>query len=287
MDQFLDLPYVTPVEDERDRFREFDLYIPRRSGSPDNRPAPPVICFIHGGAWRSEDKADHSNLAQSLATYTGCPVAVPNYRLTPRSPASGEEVLRHPAHAEDVLRFLAFLLAWPGPTNHNGLQFDPSRLFLVGHSCSAHMLAAILLDTPDTPSVTPTPELLQAVKGAIFSEGIYDIDLLLKSFPDYRDWFIANAFGDRPSYADVSVATLPHREGGAHIRYLIIHSKGDTLVDQPQSEAMYGHLVHLDGADTTQGRVVKNWGELEEDHNDILRGKEYVRIVGDFVLAVD
>ncbi|TFY70379.1 hypothetical protein EVG20_g2648 [Dentipellis fragilis] len=171
--------------------------------------------------------------------------------------------------------------------DHTGLRFDPSRLFLVGHSCSAHMLAAILLDTPNTPSVKPTPELLRAVKGAIFSEGIYDIDLLLKSFPDYRDWFIANAFGDRPSYADVSVATLPHREGGAHIRYLIIHSKGDTLVDQLQSETMYSHLIHLDGGDTTHGRVVRNWEELGEEHNDILRGTEYVRIVGDFVIAVD
>jgi arylformamidase len=41
-----------------------------------------VVVFIHGGYWRSLDKADHSFIAPTF-TAKGAHVVVPNYALCP------------------------------------------------------------------------------------------------------------------------------------------------------------------------------------------------------------
>lgn len=55
-------------------YKQLDLYIP-----PGANRQTPLLVFIHGGAWRSEDKADHAVLAKGLAN-RGFPVATTNYR---------------------------------------------------------------------------------------------------------------------------------------------------------------------------------------------------------------
>ena len=233
----------------------------------------------------SEDKADWAPLARALVARTRLPVAVPNYRLT-----SPQQPTQHPDHAADILQCIAFLASWPGPGTDTGtatatehLPGPPSALYVLGHSCSAHMLASILLDSAQ-PRLAPAPQLLRLVRAAVLSEGIYDLDALCRSFPSYKAWFVANAFGDRPSYAPFNVAAHPPRAGGEHIRWLVLHSTGDTLVDRLQSETMYAHLVDVAGADGVP-RVEKSFDELTEGHNDLLSGEVYPRLVADFVLA--
>lgn len=116
------------------------------------------------------------------------------------------------------------------------------------------------------------------------SEGIYDLSLLLSSFPRYKDWFIAPAFGQRPSYAEFSTTQFPL--WNSDIRWLIIHSKGDSLVDVTQSEAISKHLRKLyDTAGVpSDTRVFSNLDELTEEHNAMLRGDHYVRIIGEYIL---
>ncbi|KAI0040487.1 alpha/beta-hydrolase [Auriscalpium vulgare] len=275
MDHFLDLPYV-PAAHSRDRFHEFDIFIaPHQSRKEPG--LPPLICFVHGGAWRSEDKGDHSDLARRLAAHTGAPVAVPNYRLT-----TAANRLQHPAHAEDLLAFLHFMLDWAGPPGASAPLYDPRQVYLVGQSCGAHMIASVLLDSA-APSLAPAPALLRAVQGVALSEQISDVDALLESFPDYRQWFIANTFGDLPSYADVNTAKMPRREGGLHTRWLIIHSTGDSLVDVRQSRLMYDHLRDAGDGGLAGGAVEKNWDELDGEHNEILSSEKYARIVADFI----
>ncbi|KAI0306523.1 Alpha/Beta hydrolase protein [Multifurca ochricompacta] len=231
MNVFWDIPYTfSPITHPLHRF---DLFVPHR---PPQRPVAPLICFVHGGAWRSEDKEEYSDLARSLAVHTSFPVVVPNYQLT-----KPDHKVQHPAHAQDILQLLTFLLSWSGPPECQVIPYDPHRIFLMGHSCSAHMLASILLKSLET-SLVPSSALLQAVKGVIFSEGIYDIDTLLHSFPTYRDWFIVNTFGDLPTYAQYSVTKAPLRDGTNHIRWILIHSRGDTLVDKRQSQAIVEKL---------------------------------------------
>lgn len=263
---------------KRDPQRQFDFYSP---------PAPTrsIVVFVHGGAWRAEDKADHAALAQSLCKHTQLAVAVPNYRLTPSNPQAGDDVFRHPGHAEDLLHFLEFLIQWPGPDGITGVGGGTRRLYLIGHSCSAHMLASIFLDSSKvTPSLGPSATLLEAVKAIVMSEGIYDIPLLLSSFPAYLGWFIANTFGQHDSYDQFSTTHLPLRS--SDIRWYIIHSKDDTLVDEIQSQKMYDRLHTLLGSKAAEG-VSKNMDQITGDHNAIFKGDAYVRTVGDYITRMD
>ena len=107
----------------------------------------------------SEDKSEHAGLARRLAQLTSFAVAVPNYRLTkPETPH------RHPAHAEDLLQFLDFVLGWEGPQGV-AKPYDASRIYVFGHSCSAHMLTSILLTPPadSFPTLAPSTRLLESV----------------------------------------------------------------------------------------------------------------------------
>jgi acetyl esterase/lipase len=241
-------------------------------------------------AWLgSEDKRYYNSLGRSLAAYTSCPVAVPNYRLT-QPDDNGSPSLQHPAHAQDILQLLTFLLSWSGPQGQGyGYQvppYDPNRLYLIGHSCAAHMIASILLDSAE-PALVPSAMLLRAVRGVGFSEGIFDIDTLLKSFPAYRDWFIRETFGSLATYDRYSITRMALRDGAKHIRWMILHSKGDTLVDILQSQAIYDHLQSLyDGAVHGSGQIVKNWDDLEGGHNEILQSGKYIQIVGDFISSI-
>ncbi|KAK7014941.1 esterase lipase [Favolaschia claudopus] len=227
----------------------FDLHVPHAVA-----PAAPMIIFVHGGAWRAEDKSHWHSLGQRLASAAACPVLVPNYRLTPSNPTPDNQ-FQHPGHAEDILQFLNFVTSgtWSG-IDSESTKFDPTGrgLYLLGHSAGAHILSSIFLDSSNvTPSLTPPAALLRLTKGFALSEGIYDIDQLLNRFPSYRGWFIAAAFGDRVSYEDVSTTRMVLRQRdaavGEGLRWLIIHSKGDTLVDQAQSDGMYEHLGALYG----------------------------------------
>ena len=49
---------------------------------PAAQPGAPVLVFIHGGYWRSLDKADHSFVAPAFNA-AGAAVVVPNYALCP------------------------------------------------------------------------------------------------------------------------------------------------------------------------------------------------------------
>ncbi|KAF8628380.1 hypothetical protein AX15_003906 [Amanita polypyramis BW_CC] len=271
--QFFDISYSSSSSP----YRSFDIYLPSYRASP----APPLLCFIHGGAWRSEDKRDHAAFARSLVSRANCPVVVPNYRLTPKEP-SEDNVFRHPGHALDILECLTYLISWEGPPGHNNV-YDPHTIHLIGHSCAAHMLSSIFLDSSSiTPGLTPTATLLQSVKSIALSEGIYDIDLLLSKYPEYRSWFIAPAFGDMESYNDYSISTYALRT--RDIRWLIIHSRGDTLVDLDQSKLMHSHLHQMMGVHI-EGRIGCDFHSFTEQHHDLFQNDAFVGCLVKFALG--
>ena len=249
-----------------------------------------------------------------LAQRTHCSVAVPNYRLTPQKNSESDPEalsLRHPVHASDILLALDFLISGSASgspaesklesppelgaeseseatihTNASTFAYDSRRIFLIGHSCGAHIISSIVLSSPE-PSLTPSSHILGSIRGVVLSEGIYDLDLLLTSFPSYRNWFVAAAFGDKDSFDEYSVTKFPLRSGTERIHWLIIHSPNDTLVDVKQSEAFYNHLVSLTAAshghslhgDTMQ----KDWTTIAEEHNDMLKTRQYSDFVGGFI----
>ncbi len=113
----LDVPYTTaglPAQ-------KLDLY-----SRTDVKNAP-LLIFIHGGAWRSGDKAGEKIMPLLAAGYA---VASVNYRL------SG--VAQFPSQIEDCKAAVRFLRANAGKYN-----FDPERFGVWGHSAGGH-LASLL-----------------------------------------------------------------------------------------------------------------------------------------------
>jgi arylformamidase len=123
-----------------------------------------VVTFIHGGYWRSRDKADFSFLADALCP-AGFTLAVPNYALCPQ--VSIEHIVRQmlKAHAW-VYRNIA---AYGGARE---------KLLAAGHSAGAHLAAMMAACDwhryePDLP--------FDLVQGALAVSGIYDLMPLRRS----------------------------------------------------------------------------------------------------------
>ena len=100
-----------------------DLFAPRT-------PARATFLFLHGGYWRSLDKAEHAFVAPPL-TARGIAVAVANYDLCP-----GVSIA---AIVEETARAVAWL-AREGPANGAGAD----RIVVGGHSAGGHLAAMML-----------------------------------------------------------------------------------------------------------------------------------------------
>lgn len=126
---------------------------------PAARPGAPVVVFIHGGYWRSLDKADHSFIAPAFKNLGGC-VFLPNYALCPA------------VTIPDITLQMVKALAW---VYRNARRYggDPGRIYLVGHSAGGH-LAAMLLNCVWPAYGRGLPADL--VKGALSISGLYDLE---------------------------------------------------------------------------------------------------------------
>jgi acetyl esterase/lipase len=168
--------------------QRFDVYLPARASHA------PVMFLVHGGAWRTGDKAGRAVVENKVARWTraGFIVISTNYRLLPAADPI--------AQAEDVARAIAFaqrkLPAWGG---------DPDRMVLVGHSAGAHLVALLATD-----------ETLIAHQGArpiigtiILDSAALDVEDLMRNphLPLYDA-----AFGTRKKYWTMA---SPYRQLGA------------------------------------------------------------------------
>lgn len=136
-----------------------DLFPPSRlAPQPVPKAGAPVVVFIHGGWWRSLDKADHSFIAPAFANQGAC-VLIPNYALCP--------AVTIPQITLQMVKALAW--AWRNARQYGG---DPNRIHVVGHSAGGH-LAAMLLDCVWPAYAKDLPADL--VKGALSISGVYDL----------------------------------------------------------------------------------------------------------------
>jgi arylformamidase len=121
----------------------------------------PVVVFLHGGYWRSLDKADHSFIAPAFTQQGAC-VVVPNYALC--SPSSATTI-------EDIALQCARSVAWM-LRNIEQYGGNPQHITVIGHSAGGH-LAAMLAACDwkklgaDLPSV--------GLQSAIGISGLYDL----------------------------------------------------------------------------------------------------------------
>ncbi len=149
----LDVPYGA------DRSERIDLF-------PAARRDAPLLFFIHGGYWRSLDKADFSWVAPPFVAH-GVAVAVVNYAL---APAVGIEHI-----CVQVVRALAWL------HRHGAAHGVATRHVVVaGHSAGGHLTAmAMCARFRDVDPEMPA----DLVKGGLAVSGLYDLEpIRLASF---------------------------------------------------------------------------------------------------------
>lgn len=130
-----------------------DLFVPQGSVRG-------VLVFIHGGYWRSLDKADHGFVAPAFVAQ-GIAVANLNYDLCPQVSIA--------TIVEETRRAVAFL-AREAPR----LGIPAAPLVVSGHSAGGH-LAAMLLSTPAQAFGLERHPLT----GAVSLSGIHDLAPLL------------------------------------------------------------------------------------------------------------
>jgi acetyl esterase/lipase len=135
-----------------DAKHKLDLYLPK--GAKDY----PVMVFLHGGSWRSGDRSLYAPLGIHFAE-NGIAVAIPSYRLMPKSP--------HPAQIEDSAAAFAWVF-----NNIAAMGGDLSRLYVAGHSAGGHLAALLALD-PRYLKARDIPTT--AIHGVASLSGIYDV----------------------------------------------------------------------------------------------------------------
>jgi arylformamidase len=159
-----------------DSKHRFDAYIPARASNA------AVIFLVHGGGWRTGDKASRAVVENKVARWTraGFIVISANYRLLPESDPLEQ--------AGDVARAVSVaqqrLPEWGG---------EPDHIVLVGHSAGAHLAALLATDQTILGHQGARPVL-----GTIILDSpVLDVEQLMKTphLPLYDP-----AFGVRPRY---------------------------------------------------------------------------------------
>lgn len=157
--------------------QRLDVYAATRDGAIKDLP---VVIWVHGGGWRTGDKDNRSGtkLCKIWAT-TGIVTVNLNYRLTP-------DVV-HPAHVEDIAAGIAWV--HKNIEKHGG---DPKKVYLLGHSAGAHLVALVATNPKYLKVHELTPKTALA---GVMSIDTASYDLNATRSPIVRK-MIQDAFGD-------------------------------------------------------------------------------------------
>lgn len=138
--------------------QNLDVFLPAQ---PAANGAAPVWVFVHGGYWRSLDKAQHSFVAPPVVAQ-GAVAVVINYRLCPGATL--------PEICLDTAQALAYI--W---RNAERWGADRRRLSVAGHSAGGHLAAMMLLcQWPRLGADLPA----DLVQSALSVSGLFDLSPL-------------------------------------------------------------------------------------------------------------
>jgi acetyl esterase/lipase len=173
-----DIPYAT-VEGVDPNLLSLDIHAPAGAKNA------PVMVFIHGGTWRTGDKASFRRAPMpGYFVDQGFVFVNINYRLSP--------AVQHPVHVQDVARALAWV--HDHIADHGG---DPKGIYVMGHSAGAHLANLVAVD----------PRYLEAegkdlsiLNGAVVLDtAAYDMPQTMRGMMGRTNSPYRNAFGEDPA----------------------------------------------------------------------------------------
>lgn len=191
--QFKDIPYR--VDTPQDRL-SLDVYVPIGGA-----PRKPVMVYVHGGSWRTGDKAN-VGFKETFFTSRDYVFVSVNYRLSP-NPINLNDTsrIKFPDHPQDVASAVRWVLDSIG--NYSG---DTSRVSLIGHSAGAHLVALVSTDARYLINEGKSINQIKCV--CALDGGAYDIPYYLNTYqiPGDGQWnSYVNAFGsDQNTWAEAS-----------------------------------------------------------------------------------
>ena len=197
---------------DADRGLSLDVHRPAASAGSAK---PPVVVFVHGGSWRDGSRQGYRFVGQRLAK-AGALVLVPDYRKAPE-------------HAfPDFMYDTARAVAW-ARANAERLGGDPARVFVMGHSAGAHIVALLATDARYLASVGMAPRDLA---GVVALAGPYD-------FLPLTDPKLREVFGKQ---ADWSLSQPVNFVDGDEPPFLLLHGRDDRIVWARNSERLQAKL---------------------------------------------
>lgn len=178
-------------------------------------PGAPLHMFVHGGYWRSGEKADHSCVAAPVLAVGGI-AAIVEYDLMPGTrlrPIVGQ--IRQAAH---------WLVA-----HASEFGADPARLTASGHSAGGHLVSLLAATAPDETSVQLAP-----LRGLMMVSGIFDLSGIPASFLRHENQMT-------PEEArDFSILSARHHPGPQRI---IALGQEETAPFHEQAHALHSKLA--------------------------------------------
>ncbi len=227
--RFLELPYAE-IDGIDPNLLSLDVYAPPAEGKH------PVLVMIHGGGWRTGDKASAGVAAEKSRHFVkaGYVFVSINYRLSP--------AVLHPAHVTDVARALAWV-----DSHITEFGGDREEIYLMGHSAGAHLAALVAIDDRHLKTAGKGLEILDGVillDGAAYDipRGLDELDAGAGLRALYK-----NAFGSDPAVLrDASPRThvAPHKEIPP---FLIFHT-GRRTAGEVLSQELAAAIVEAGGS---------------------------------------
>lgn len=204
----LDIPY-TEIPGANRNLLSLDVYSP----IPAIKGGAPVVIMVHGGGWRAGDKATGAVGREKAAFFTsqGYVYVSVNYRLSP--------AVKHPAHAEDVSRAIAWVAK-----NIKSYGGNPENISLMGHSAGAHLAALVATDERYLAAAGESPALLKGV--ILLDTAGYDIARNMGELSEGRlnQALYENAFGKDPAVWAAASPITYAKAGKKLPRFLVFYT---------------------------------------------------------------
>lgn len=242
---------------------------------PNNMDTPPIMIWIHGGAWAFGGRKFETELARRFAE-DGVAVAVISYRLSPGTWRNEKftEGVQHPEHIKDVARAFAWVYE-----NADKYEYDQNSIFVSGYSAGGHLSALLAMDPSYLSNVGRS---VREIRGAIPIAGAYDISSYHKSHLRYNGKEMAEkhvqaVFGD-------SEAGFRQASPTSYIRNqwvpMLVISERDTydytrILEEMATANDYGTMQFFHISDMDHGELL---GDLAKSNNS-----KYRNLVVDYI----